>query len=117
MKVNSPTTCRNHLDDVKTAMCELIAGQSFGVTCLRTKWHPAYRVLELAKEADMRNVGTFGPDANGEAQVVDPRGESTDAGPRGGTARSSDEVLETGWSKGAEARSCRSRTTRDGRTR
>ena len=52
----------------------------------------------------MWNVGTFGPDANGEAQVVVPQGESTDAGQRGGIARSSDEVLETGWSEGAVAR-------------
>ena len=45
----------------------LIAGQSFGVTCLRTKRHPAYRGLDLAAEAEMRNVGTWSFDANGEA--------------------------------------------------
>ena len=28
------------------------------------------------------------------------KGESTDAEPRGGTIRSSEEVLETGWSEG-----------------
>ena len=116
MKVNYPTTCRKLLNDVKTARF-LVCGISFDVTCLRTKRHPAYRVLDLAYEAEMRNVGTFGPDVNGEAQVETPRGESTDAGPRGGTARSSDEVLETGWSEGAEARGCRSRTTNGGRIR
>jgi len=116
MKINSPITYRKLLDDVKTARF-LVCGISFDGTCLQTKRHPVYRVLELASEADMRNVGTFGPDANGEAQVETPRGESTDAGPRGGTARSSDEVLETGWSEGAEARSCRSRTTSNGRIR
>ena len=83
----------------------LIAGQSFGVTCLRTKRHPAYRGLDLAAEAEMRNVGTFRPDANGEAQVETPQGESTNAGRRGGTTRSSEEVLETGWSEGVVARS------------
>ena len=116
MKVNSPMTCRKLLHDVKTARF-LVCGISFDGTCLQTKRHPAYRVLELANEADKRNVGTFGPDANGEAQVETPRGESTDAGQRGGTTRSSDEVLKTGWSEGVEARSCRNRTTSNGRIR
>jgi len=109
-------TCRKLLTDVKTARF-LVCGISFDDTCLQTKRHPAYRVLELANEADMRNVGTFGPDANGEAQVETPRGESTDAGPRGGTTRSSDEVLENGWSEGVEARGCRKRTTSNGMIR
>lgn len=116
MKVNSPMTCRKLLEDVKTARF-LVCGISFDVTCLQAKRHPAYRVLELANEADRRNVGTFGPDANGEAQVETPRGESTDAGQRGGTTRISDEVLKTGWSEGVEARSCRKRTTSNGRNR
>jgi hypothetical protein len=116
MKVNSPMTCRKLLHDVKTARF-LVCGISFDVTCLQTKRHPAYRVLELAKEADKRNVGTFGPDANGEAQVESPRGESTEAGQRDGTTRSSDDILETGRSKGVVARGCRNRTTSNGRIR
>ena len=86
-------TCRKFIEDVKTAKFH-DCGRSFVATCLRTKRHPAYRVLELANEAEMRNVGTCRPDANGEAQVETPRGESTEAGHRGGTTRSSDEVLE-----------------------
>jgi hypothetical protein len=114
MKINSPMTCRKNLDDVKTARFS-VCGISFDVTCLQTKRHPAYRVLELANEADMWNVGTCRSDVNGEAQVETPRGESTEAGHRGGTTRSSDEVLETGWSEGVEARSCRNQTTSNGR--
>ena len=37
------------------------------------------------------NVGTCRPDAKGEVQVDAPRDERTDAGHRGGVARSSDE--------------------------
>jgi hypothetical protein len=116
MKVNSPMTCRKNLNDVKTARF-LVCGISFDVTCLQTKRHPAYRVLELASEADMWNVGTCRPDVNGEAQVETPRGESTEAGHRGGTTRSSDDILETGSSEGVEARGCRSWSTRSGRNR
>jgi len=116
MKVNSPMTCRKLLHDVKTARF-LVCGISFDGTCLQTKRHPAYRVLELANEADKRNVGTCRPDANGEAQVDTPRGESTDAGHRGGTIRSSNDILETGSSEGVVARSCRNQTTSNGRIR
>ena len=103
-------------NDVKTARFR-VCGISFDVTCLQTKRHPAYRVLELANEADKRNVGTCRPDVNGEAQVETPRGESTEAGHRGGTTRSSEEVPETGWSEGVEARGCRNQTTSNGRIR
>jgi RNA-directed DNA polymerase len=52
-------------------------------------------------EAVSRNVGTFGVDANGEVTSgLNHEGESTDATPRGGTSRSSDEVRESGWSEG-----------------
>ena len=116
MKVNSPMTCRKFIEDVKTARFR-VCGISFDVTCLQAKRHPAYRVLELASEADTRNVGTCRPDANGEAQVGTPRGESTEAGHRGGTTRSSDDILETGSSEGVVARGCRSWSTRSGRNR
>ena len=116
MKVNSPMTCRKFIEDVKTAKFH-DCGRSFVATCLRTKRHPAYRVLELASEAEMRNVGTCRPDVNREAQVETPRGESTEAGHRGGTTRSSDDSLETGSSEGVVARGCRNRTTSNGRNR
>ena len=52
-------------------------------------------------EAITRNVGTFGVDANGKAASgLNHKGERTDATPRGGALRSSDEVRESGWSEG-----------------
>jgi len=45
------------------------------------------------EEAVVRNVGTFGVDANGEATSgLNHEGESTDAAPTGGSPRSSDEA-------------------------
>jgi hypothetical protein len=114
-KVNPSMTCRNHLEDVKTAML-LNGGISIGGACLRPMRHPAYRGLELANEAEMWNVGTCRSDANGEAQVETPRGESTEAEHRGGSSRSSAEVPETGRSKGDGPRSQVQRTPSDGRT-
>jgi len=44
------------------------------------------------RQASIRNTGTCRPDAKGEAQAVSHReGRSTDAGHRGGDARSRDE--------------------------
>jgi RNA-directed DNA polymerase len=49
----------------------------------------------------MRNVGTFGVDANGKATSgLNHKGESTDATSRGGAPRSSEEVRECGRSEG-----------------
>ena len=49
----------------------------------------------------MRNVGTFGVDANGKATSgLNHEGERTDATPRDGAPRMSDEVRESGPSKG-----------------
>jgi hypothetical protein len=46
-------------------------------------------------------MGTFGADANGEATSgMNHKGESTDAAPRGGTLRSSDEVGENRRTEG-----------------
>jgi RNA-directed DNA polymerase len=46
-------------------------------------------------------VGTFGVDANGKAASgLNHEGERTEATPRGGIPRSSDEVRESGWSEG-----------------
>ena len=49
----------------------------------------------------MRNVGTFGVDANGKATSgLNHKGERTDATSRGGAPRSSEEVRESGRSEG-----------------
>jgi hypothetical protein len=46
-------------------------------------------------------VGTFGVDANGKAASgMNHEGERTNATPRDGASRSSDEVRESGWSQG-----------------
>ena len=47
-----------------------------------------------------RNVGTSAPMQTEKLKWKNHEGESTDAEPRGGTTRSSDEVPETGWSEG-----------------
>ena len=53
-------------------------------------------------QALVRNVGTCHPDGKGEIRTGSPREEkSTNAGYRGGAARSSVEVSERAWSKGA----------------
>lgn len=52
--------------------------------------------------ATVRNVGTWSFDGKGEVRMGGPRkDESTEAEHRDGTARSSDEVPEKAWSKGA----------------
>lgn len=47
-----------------------------------------------------RNVGTLAPMQTEKFKWKNHKNESTDAESRGGTTRSSDEVLETGWSEG-----------------
>ena len=47
-----------------------------------------------------RNVGTLVPMRTEKLKWKNHESESTDAEPRGGTTRSSDEILEEGWSKG-----------------
>ena len=55
----------------------------------------------ILSEAIMRNVGTFGVDANGKATSgLNHKGERTDATSRGGAPRSSEEVRESGRSEG-----------------
>jgi hypothetical protein len=46
------------------------------------------------------NVGTSAPMQTEKLKWKNHEGESTDAEPRGGTTRSSDEAPETGWSEG-----------------
>ena len=63
-------------------------------------------------------MGTFGVDANGEVTSgLNHEGESTDATPRDGAPRMSNEGRESGWSKGGACSGARSdRPTRDGRS-
>jgi hypothetical protein len=51
-------------------------------------------------EAIERNVGTSASMQTEKFKWKNHKNESTDAESRGGTTRSSDEVLETGWSEG-----------------
>ena len=69
-------------------------------------------------EAIIRNMGTFGADDNGEAASgMNHKGESTEAAPRGGTLRSSDEVGESRRSEGGVCSEAASvRPTRKGRS-
>jgi hypothetical protein len=64
------------------------------------KRHPALRWPELAER---RSSGTWEPVASMLTEKLkwkNHESESTDAEPRGGTTRSSEEVPETGWSEG-----------------
>jgi hypothetical protein len=64
------------------------------------KWHPALRWPELAER---RSSGTWEPVApmlTEKLKWKNHKSESTDAEPRDGTTRSSEEVPETGWSEG-----------------
>src|SRR6185436_20906278 len=63
-------------------------------------------------------MGTFGADANGQATSgMNHKGESTEAAPRGGTLRSSDEVGESRRSEGGVCSEAASvRPTRKGRS-
>ncbi len=84
-------TCRKRRNDVKTGG-ESLTRDEFG-------GRPAYCPGGVRHEGGVTliqalvwNVGTCRPDVKGEAQVGRPhKGESTDAGHRGGVARSSDE--------------------------
>jgi hypothetical protein len=84
----------------KTAVCQKAAGQvptepGYGRNGIR---HIGGLILS---EAITRNVGTFGVDANGKAASgLNHGGERTDATPRDGALRSSDEVRESGRSEG-----------------
>jgi len=63
------------------------------------------------------NVGTCRSDVKGETQAGSPReGKSTDAGHRGGAARSSVDASERALSKGAASSSWAYRSTRTGRS-
>ena len=90
-------TCRKRMDDVKTAG-NRYCGNSSGEACLRTERHPALRWLELARggRAERGNLGLRCERRSHKWK--NHEGESTEAEPRGGATRSSDEVLETGWS-------------------
>ena len=64
------------------------------------KRHPALRWPELAER---RSSGTWEPGTRWKRRSYkwkNHEGQSTEAEPRGGTTRSSEEVPETGWSEG-----------------
>ena len=81
-------TCRKDLNDVETGR-EWLARDKVGgkpVDCPIGVRHEGGVTLS---QALMRNVGTCRPDAKGEAQADSLRkGQSTDAGHRGGVAHS-----------------------------
>jgi transposase len=82
--------CRENKDDVETGELKLPWDQRR--RCLFAA--DATSGIEAASariQAQTRNLGTCRPDAKGEAQAAHRKGQSTDAGHRGGTARSSDE--------------------------
>jgi hypothetical protein len=92
-------TCRKRRDDVETAGSRY-CGNSLDEACLRAGWHPALRWPE---SVGWRLSGTWEPRApmlTEKFKWKNHESESTDAESRGGTTRSSDEVLETGWSEG-----------------
>ena len=109
-------TCRKRRDDVKTAGSRY-RGMSFGGACFTDRSGIRHGGGLSLLEAVMRNVGTWSTDVNGEAQVEEPRGESTEAVPRGGFTRSSCEVRQCGWSEGVKSLSFVDRSTSDGRSR
>jgi hypothetical protein len=90
-------TCRNALDGVETGGKALAPGMSVG-GALR----PGPRGTRLGggvnpDQALVWNAGTCRPDVKGEAQAGGPRkSRSTDAGHRGGAARSRDEGFRNG---------------------
>ena len=52
-----------------------------------------------SEQALVRNMRTCRPDVKGEADVENPQSKSTDAGHRGGSARSSDEISVMGMER------------------
>jgi hypothetical protein len=70
----------------------------------------------IPSQALVRNVGTCRPDVKGEGRAGGPREpQSTEAGHRGGAARSSVETPERAWSKGAASSVRPYGSTREGR--
>jgi hypothetical protein len=66
------------------------------------KWHPALRWPELVR-GDEAERGNLGPRCKRRSHKwKNHEGESTEAEPRGGTTRSSEEALD----KGVERRGC-----------
>jgi hypothetical protein len=75
-------------------------GSAPAMACLRTERHPAFRWPELARGdgAERGNLGLRWERRSHKWK--NHEGESTEAEPRGGATRSSDEDPETGWSEG-----------------
>src|SRR6516164_8148301 len=84
-------TCRKLRDDVETGGWSLTRNKS-GVCFFLAEDGIRDEGGVTLNRALARNVGTCRPDAKGEVQMGGPHeDESTDAGHRGGAARSSDE--------------------------
>ena len=92
-------TCRKRGDDVETAGESLPRDQSRREPVNGRGGIRHEGGLSLP-EAVERNVGTSAPMAAEKFKWKNHENESTDAESRGGTTRSSDEALETGWSEG-----------------
>jgi hypothetical protein len=96
-------TCRNSLDDVETRGMVVAPGRSAGGVL-----EPGPRGIRLggdvnSDQALLWNAGTCHPDVKGDVQAGDPRkGQSTDAGHRGGAVRSREE----GSVMGLDRRGC-----------
>jgi len=96
-------TCRNSLDDVETRGKVVAPGMSLGGAL-----KPGPNGTRLGggvnpDQALLWNAGTCRPDVKGDVQAGDPRkGQSTDAGHRGGAVRSREE----GSVMGLDRRDC-----------
>src|SRR5215469_17045155 len=107
--------CRKLIDDVETGGRSLPRDESGGCPDCGPDGirHEGGVTLNRALA---RNVGTCRPDAKGEVQMGGPHeDESTDAGHKGGAARSSDEGSVMSWSEGAALFSSAPGSTGDGR--
>ena len=93
-------TCRKVQDDAETGWNSLIRDESGG----RPDCCPdgiRHEGGVTPNQASMWNAGTCRPDAKGEIQIGGPyEDESTDAGHRGGAARSSGEGPVMGLERG-----------------
>ena len=83
--------CRESAKTSKPGL-RLLPGISLGGTCLLLRRRPAYRRRELGPGC-WRERGNLSSRCQGRTpSVLHREGESTDAGHRGGTPRSSDEA-------------------------
>jgi len=82
-------TCRNLQDDVETRGMVVAPGMSAGGVLETGPCGIRLGGGVNSDQALLRNAGTCRPDVKGDVQAGDPRkGQSTDAGHRGGAVRS-----------------------------